>query len=304
MERRLPLLTGGPRDQPQRLQTMRDAIAWSHELLTPEEQSVFRRLSIFTGGFTLDAAEAVAGDEGDSPGGLRGASPSAWGERERENESAVPSPSPPHGDSRVPLSAAALSPSSSVLDLVASLVEKSLVRAIEQPETGLADREIEPRFAMLEMIREFGQDALEASGENAVTRARHARWFAEQAEAAAPALAGPDRRLWLHRLETDDANLEAALTWAEASGDARTGLRLTGALREWFETTGQIDRGRTWAERMLALPYLADPADTDTARARGLTLHTAAALAYRQSDYDAVMRFGAESLAIAEALGR
>ena len=60
LERRLPLLTGGPRDAPERLRTMGDAIAWSHDLLTAEEQALFRRLAIFVGGCTLEAAEAVA----------------------------------------------------------------------------------------------------------------------------------------------------------------------------------------------------------------------------------------------------
>jgi len=119
---RLPLLTGGARDLPGRLQTMRGAIAWSYDLLAEGERTRFRRLAVFAGGFTLDAAAAVcAADE--------------W----------------------------------TTLDSIGSLVAEGLLR--EEPAAGH-----EPRFAMLETIREFGLEQLAASGEEATVRAAHAAW--------------------------------------------------------------------------------------------------------------------------------
>src|SRR5262249_37739698 len=137
LERRLPLLTGGPRDLPARQQTLRDAIAWSYDLLDPAEQALFRRLSVFVGGCTFGAAEAVCNPDGDL---------------------AIDS-----------------------LDGLASLIDKSLVRPEEQPDG-------EPRFGMLETIREFGLEQLTAHGEADAVQRQHAAFFAALVEAAGPQL--------------------------------------------------------------------------------------------------------------------
>jgi predicted ATPase len=145
LEHRLPLLTGGAQDLPARQQTLRGAIAWSYDLLTEAEKRLFRRLSVFVGGCSLEAAEAVCGATG------------------RRTEI-------------LPLEI-------EVLEGVASLVDKSLLRQHEVAEG-------EPRFGMLETIREYGQECLEASDEARAVRRRHARFFLALAEAGG----GPHRK--------------------------------------------------------------------------------------------------------------
>jgi non-specific serine/threonine protein kinase len=237
LEQRLPLLTGGPRDLPLRQQTMRDTIAWSHDLLTPEEQVLFRRLSVFVGGFTLAAAEAVGGEAARRQGG------------KEENGSS----SPP-----------------SVLDGVTALVEQSLLRAVARPET-------EPRYAMLETVREFGLERLEASGETGETRRRHAMHFLALAEAAEPGLVGPAQVGWLDRLEAEHPNLRAALTWA-ISRDPDLALRLAGALRQCWRIRGHLSEGRKALEWALA-------AGEGSSAARAKALAAAAEVWYLQGDY-------------------
>src|SRR3954466_1651111 len=151
----LPLLAGGPRDAPARQRTMRDAIAWSYDLLTSDEQRLFRRLAVFVGGFDLEGAQAV--------GALEPAADGATHQSHLENDAFYRSDPPP----RLPIT---------VLDGVGSLIEKSLVREVGGP---LAE---EPRYLMLETVREFGLEQLAQSGEEWEVRTAHAAWACDLAE--------------------------------------------------------------------------------------------------------------------------
>jgi predicted ATPase/class 3 adenylate cyclase len=197
LEQRLPFLTGGARDAPARQRTLRDAIAWSHDLLEPGEQILFRHLAVFAGGCTLEAAEAVieSVSELDALSGLE------------------------------------------------RLVEHSLMRHEGESAS-------EPRFVMLETIREFGLERLEAAQEAADTRQRHAAFYLEVAERAAPALLGPEQPDWLARLDAEYDNLRAALAWTLET-DVETALRLAAALGWYWVFRGYLHDGRSWLDRTL-----------------------------------------------------
>jgi predicted ATPase len=213
LDRRLPLLTGGARDLPARQRTLRDAIAWSYDLLTPDEQDLFRRLSIFVGGCSFETAAATAVAE--------------------------------IGDRRW-----ALSPEEA-LDAVESLMAKSLLRRLPGQGTAL-------RFTMLETVREYGLERLQAAGELHALRRWHAGYFLALAEDAEPRLRGPELRAWLDRLEAEHANLRAALEWSlteDQQSDAA--LRLSGALAWFWVSRAYISEGHRWLDRALAgsLPH-------------------------------------------------
>ena len=218
---RLQLLTGGPQDQPARLQTMRAAIDWSHGLLNPAEQWLFRRLAVFAGGFTIEAAEAVAGLEGSDDGSV-----------------------PPS----LPLS---------VLDGVSSLMDKNLLQQeggrTQRGWSDESDRETSsPRFGMLETVREFAAEQLEASEETAEVRRRHAAWCLALAEGGEPPTLGPLDGGSLDLLEAELPNLRAALAWLEESGERESAVRLAAALGAFWYLRGRLGEGRDRLERALA----------------------------------------------------
>jgi predicted ATPase/DNA-binding CsgD family transcriptional regulator len=218
---RLLLLTEGPRDQPARLRSMRDAVAWSHDLLAPAEQSVFRRLSVFAGGFSLEAAEAVA------------------------RSVHLEHPSFTDGDASSPTVMRAKQVDCSVLELLTSLVEASLVSPVK-------GHEAEPRFSMLETIREFGLDQLDLSGETSVIQHRHADYFLRLAEDAESNQRGNEQAHWRARIGAEHANLREALGWF-AERDVGQGLRLAGALTWFWLTHGHLSFGREMLEPFLVL---------------------------------------------------
>jgi excisionase family DNA binding protein len=272
MGRRLPLLTGGPRDQPTRLRTLADAIAWSHDLLSEAEQVLFRRLSIFVGGCTLEAAEAVAGGQGG-----RGAD---------ERSPAPLPPCPP-----VPLSP-------SVLDGIAALVDHQLLGRVDRvdrpdggPDAGT------PRFAMLETIREFGLERLADSGEEVTVRTAHARHFLAEAEEASAVFWGRRPGAWREKLEPDVPNLRAALAWLIETGDGEAALRLAAALEPAWWILCHQSEGRRWLARALALRDGVPDSVVVSA------LVVAGRVGYAQGDYAEAETLGREALALAEGVG-
>jgi predicted ATPase/DNA-binding SARP family transcriptional activator len=217
LDRPLALLTGGARDLPARQQTIRATIEWSYNLLTPVEQRLFRRLAVFVGGWTLEAAEAVA------------------------------DPDP----SRYPGQALGID----VLDGLTWLIDSNLViRRQQHDASATPDVESRPRFGMLETIREFGLERLRESGEELEVRESHAAWFVALAEQAAPHFEQADQVAWYTALSHDDANLRAALEWIRERNDAESGLRLVNALWLYWFVRGWIVEGYAQTAAVIDLP--------------------------------------------------
>jgi non-specific serine/threonine protein kinase len=219
LERRLPLLTGGGRDRPLRLQTMRAAIDWSYQLLAADEQALLQHLAAFAGGCTLEAAEWLW--EGACAAGASG------------------------GRADGPATASAGIPAPvSTLDLIAALVDASLLRTETGPDGS-------QRYRMLETIGEFASEQLEASGAAASVRERHAAYYAAFAERYALARFLPDGDDALAPWDLEHDNLRAALAWLAERGDAATLLRLAASLGHVWIARGHYQEGRAWLERAL-----------------------------------------------------
>jgi predicted ATPase/class 3 adenylate cyclase len=276
LERQLPLLTGGARDVEARQQTMRATLAWSEDLLNPEEQRLFRSLSVFGGGFTLEAAEAVcAAPEGVEPLGL-----------------------------------SVLEGLAALVDQ--SLVQRQTVGqdgADAEREEGSG----EARFRLHYVVREYALERLEASGEAELVRRAHAAYYLGLVEEREFAVWGAEPGPWKAWLELEHDNFRAALAWAQELGEAELGLRLAAALGVFWYVRGYITEGRAWVEGLLALASGAAVARTgvgvaddraqgpsgglDVARAKSLVMASNFALV--QGDDERALEAAEEGLALA-----
>ena len=244
LERRLAVVSGGAADLPERQRTLRQMVAWSYDLLGEAEQRLFRRLAVFAGGWTLEAAEAVCAD--------------------------------------------AELPRDAVLDGVQVLIDSSLVRRLE-------DVENEPRFGMLESIREYAMEQLEFAGEKVQVARRYVAWCLALVQPVTPGPVDPHQ---LERVAPEHVNIQAALREAIDSGATDDGLWLAAALWMTWYLRGSYGEGRTWLTEVLAVPG-ADFAPS----ARAHALLAAGHLAYCQGDYATTESLLHQARVLAEQLG-
>jgi predicted ATPase/DNA-binding CsgD family transcriptional regulator len=235
LEDSFALLTGGGRNTLPRQKSLGATIDWSHDLLDEDEQVLFRRLSVFAGGFDLDAAEEVCAGENLERG--------------------------------------------EVLKLLTSLIDKSLVRVAERDGTA--------RYRMLEAIRQYGREKLDASGEAERVRRRHARHYLNLAEEAELESGQPGTRL-----ELEHDNLRTALSWALGAKEPELGLRLAAALWSFWYTHGYLSEGR----RSLETAISGSEAASTPALAKAL--NGAGYIALFQGEYGAAKGFFGRSLTL------
>jgi predicted ATPase len=219
LDDRFRLLTRGERTAPPRHRTLRATVEWSYELLADAERAALARAGIFAGGFDLDAAELVLGED--------------------------------------------------ALELVTSLVEKSLLT--RQSEHGRA------RYGLHETIRDF---AVEQLADRDEVSARHIEWFMGLLERADDELRGPDQAAWVARLVPDQENFRQALAWGLSHGGAEPALELAWHLHHFWALRGNLGESERWLGAALDATVGA-PASIERTRA----LSRWAEIAERKGDY-------------------
>lgn len=245
LQSRLQLLTGGALDLPERQQTLRKTIDWSYELLSETEQKLFCRFSVFVGGATLEATEAVCNTSSDL-----GIDP---------------------------------------FDGLSSLVDKNLIQRLDRADS-------EPRFSMLETVREYSCERLAICGEERAVRRAHAAYCLVLAEEGNPELGATDRAAWLARCDIEIDNFRSALDFLFENHDLDWGLRLCIALFRFWDMREHLIEGR---DRLETILLLAGPA---YAKERAKVLLFVGALTTALGDFRAAKRFHEQGLSLYQEL--
>lgn len=228
-----------------RQRTLRALIDWSHDLLSEPERVLFRRLAVFAGGCTLDAAEAVAADE--------------------------------------------TLPGTDVLDLLARLVDKSLLAM--SPDGA--------RYRMLETVRAYAAEQLAAAGDEAATRRRHVGHFVQLAASSQRQRVGPEQAQWLQRLDAERDNLLSAHDWCGRDASCHdAGLQLVFLLKTYWLTRGLLGLGHRVTVEALGRTQ---PDERSLGRCR--VLCDAGQLCWFMGRHDEARRYLEESRDLAHALG-
>ena len=246
LESRLQVLTAGPRDVPERHQTLRKTIDWSYDLLNASEQKLLRRLGVFLGGCTLEAAEAVCNTRNDL--------------------------------------------GTEIFNVMSSLVDKSLVQQTERGDH-------EPRFGMLETIREYCLERLRDSGEERATRRAHAAYCLVLAEEGNPDLPETERAAWLALCDIEHDNFRAALDWLIPGSDVEWSFRLCIALFKFWEMREHLAEGRARLESLLRM------GGSGSATERAKVFVYLSTFATVQRDFPAATEYLEKSLSIYKSLG-
>ena len=242
LDQALPLLSGGARDLPARQRTLRDAVAWSYDLLNERAQALFRHLAVCSGGWMLETAEEIGGayDKAD------------------------------------------------VLREMSALLDASLI-----VRSSLTLGREEPRFGMLETIRDYGLEALREAGEEEAARYAHAASFLALAERAGSALTGPSQAAWLHRLGVERPNLRAAFDRLLARGEGIVAARLAWSVIWFWYIGGHWAEGRRWVALI--------PTATLPPREQGRLLAVDGTLAFAQGRFGEAAATLDASIALARA---
>ncbi len=173
-----------------------------------------------------------------------------------------------------------------ILDVLASLIDKSLVRHIDREEA-------EPRFFIFMTVRDYGLECLHESGEEELIQRAHANYYLALVEEAEPYLKGAQQLLWLRRLDRAQENLRAALSWLITHEEGESALRFCIALWWYWQTRGYWSEGRRWLKAALALP---SAGERTSVRAKALS--AAGELAGVQTDWQEAQQLLSESLTI------